>query len=546
MRTVPYALLPFVLSTVVTLVSIPAASADDYFLTIGGGYSPEGNQISLEKNVLFYQRLLSERLSESIPHDIYFADGESPRRDLQYSDPDAVPKANRLMGRTLMNEGHLDYMYRSHEVPGVHGASTYKNIETWFHEIGSKLQSGDRLIVYATAHGGKSDNKEQPYNSQLFTFESEPVKMKDLAGKLAALPEGVNVVLIMVQCYAGGFSHVIFNQGEAAKGTSARNVCGFFATTHDRPAAGCTPDIREEEYQEYSSFFWAALGSKTRLGESIPTPDYDEDGEVSLEEAHAYVLLTSDAVDIPTRTSGAYLRHYSKTEDNGWPDLIDSETPYEEMLKLASPVERAVLEGLSRQLNLEGNNRVEATREVIKQIEKRRGELAAEGKTAADRANELKGAIAKSIRNRWPELTNLLHGKATELLTANSAEFIKTVESHKDYQEFSGLLDKIEDIKKQNFDLDRKWAKCQRFFRTAEDVALAANLSKVAAPEIQQRYKQLLAAERGTLQGARQPVEPTETEPTEPEQTEPEPTETAQADADRSEAAQAETAPAKE
>ena len=221
------------------------------------------------------------------------------------------------------------------------------------------------------------------------------------------------------------------------------------------------------------------------------------------------MLLTSDAVDIPTKTSGAFLRHFSNTKDNGWPDLVSSDSPYETFIKLASPTDRAVLDGLSKQLGLSGSKRIAGTREVIKTLDKRRGELDAEGKKIADRANQLKGAIAKSIRARWPELTNLLNPKATELLTAKSDEFVKAVESNKDYKEFAGLLVKLKDIKKKKFDLDRRRAKCQRFFRTAENVALAANLSKVAAPKIQRRYDQLLLAERRSLAQTRQPARQT-------------------------------------
>src|SRR5262245_13740911 len=39
----------------------PQAAGKDFFLTIGGGYSRSGNQASLEKNVLFFERLLSEQ-----------------------------------------------------------------------------------------------------------------------------------------------------------------------------------------------------------------------------------------------------------------------------------------------------------------------------------------------------------------------------------------------------------------------------------------------------------------------------------------------------
>ena len=49
------------LAAVVMLVPGERADARQYFLTIGGGYNPSGNQVSLEKNVLFFQRLLDEQ-----------------------------------------------------------------------------------------------------------------------------------------------------------------------------------------------------------------------------------------------------------------------------------------------------------------------------------------------------------------------------------------------------------------------------------------------------------------------------------------------------
>ncbi len=37
------------------------ARARDYFLTIGGGYEPQGNQVSLERNVAFFSQILAEQ-----------------------------------------------------------------------------------------------------------------------------------------------------------------------------------------------------------------------------------------------------------------------------------------------------------------------------------------------------------------------------------------------------------------------------------------------------------------------------------------------------
>src|SRR6185312_11898504 len=42
--------------------------ADDYFLTIGGGYNPSGNQASLEENVVFFQQVLNDKHRGSRHH----------------------------------------------------------------------------------------------------------------------------------------------------------------------------------------------------------------------------------------------------------------------------------------------------------------------------------------------------------------------------------------------------------------------------------------------------------------------------------------------
>src|SRR5687767_11199551 len=77
------------------------AHAADHFLTIGGGYSPSGNQVSLEKNVAFFRQTLADLYpaGDAFPrHDVLFSDGDSPGRDVQYADPGwDVPHARRLL-----------------------------------------------------------------------------------------------------------------------------------------------------------------------------------------------------------------------------------------------------------------------------------------------------------------------------------------------------------------------------------------------------------------------------------------------------------------
>ena len=55
------------------------------------------------------------------------------------------------------------------------------------------------------------------------------------------------------------------------------------------------------------------------------------------------------------------------------------------------------------------------------------------------------------------------------------------------------------DLEKQLEDLDRLSVKCQRLIRTAESVALAANLPKLVKEDVVARYKMLVEAEGGVL-----------------------------------------------
>ena len=476
-----------------------AARGEDHFLTIGGGYSPTGNQVSLEKNVLYFQRLLSDLHLANQPHEIFFSDGDDPRRDVEFADPSAAtPRVNMLLARVFDKEDLLDYRFRTHQVPGIRGASSPDNLDRWFSEVGARLKPGDRLIVYLTGHGGKGTDVQNPH---FFMWNRRQMDMKDFASRLDKLPESVPVVLVMVQCYSGGFANAIFKDGDAKAGLSAANRCGFYATVSDRPAAGCTADIHDENYKEYSTSFWSALCGHSRTGESVAPPDYDGDGRVSFAEAHAYTVLSSDTIDIPVKTSDAFLRAFSKTKANNLPALLTVDSPYEALLAVASPIDRAVLEGLSSQLGLRGARRAQAARELAAKVEKERGGIDRDKKKLSDKYQAARLQIAETVKFRWPELQNPWHPQAIDDLRLEGSEIVAAIEAHDSFSTFDQMHNELEQRSSQSLDLERRWAKCQRFLRFAENVALAGNLAKVATQEIQTRYRALLSSESGTLCG---------------------------------------------
>ncbi|MDG2124287.1 MAG: hypothetical protein P8J87_11340, partial [Verrucomicrobiales bacterium] len=217
-------------------------------------------------------------------------------------------------------------------------------------------------------------------------------------------------------------------------------------------------------------------------------------------EAHAYTLLTSKNIDVPVKTSDAFLRKHSQLGDGENSTLISADAPYFQLLTHAEPSELAVLDSLSNQLDLTGNTRAKLARDRSKEIQDQRKKLADEDKDKKRTFDSLKRTISNDIRYRWPDLSNILSPGAVKILTDHSDEFVAAVKSHPKYKEWDQVAKRRNAIQSQRFDLDKTWARHQRFIRTLENIALAQNLPEVAGPPVIERFQKLAAAERRNLQ----------------------------------------------
>lgn len=426
-----------------------------------------------------------------IPHlngatnDVYFADGNAPGKDLQVMDRESVPKANRLMAELFGSEEDLGLSYRNHRVPNVRGETSPQNLRKWFAEVGPSVKSGDRLIIYVTAHGRGSRDRRNTHNTTIAMWDDSSVTMSEFVGLLDEIDREVQVVCVMVQCHAGGFARMIFEGGNPNRGLAKQKRIGVFATVHDRQAAGCTPEVDEASYEEYSTYFWAAVSGVDRLGKRIKRPDYDGNGQVSLEEAHAYTVLTSNTIDLPIITSGEFLTQYGRY-GNGSSNQLNDDASYDSIIAVASPAQKAVLEGLSKQLGLSGNNRVLDAERQGRNVNTSRSRF----RRRSSPAGRLRTEISRDVQKKWPGLANVMNPIAIELLTTRKDEFIQAVESHRKYAEYRRLADvgQSEDQKKR--------VKYERFLRTVDNVIFAENLRRSNREELKRKYESLVELER--------------------------------------------------
>jgi hypothetical protein len=486
------------------VLAVPALAGTDHFLTIGGGGGPYNNQASLERNVVFFRRVLADCGLASAPHTVYFACGLEKIRDLQFWDPKIQPpRANLLLARLFGSDDALYQSYRAHDLPDLSGPANRASINKWFANEGQRLADGDRLFVYFTGHGGGG---KPPRNTTMDLWYDGGMTVKEFTALLDKLNPKVQVVLIMVQCHSGGFGDVIFKNADAGPVMAEATRCGFFATWHSRLAAGCTPDTAEDNYKDYTTYFYAALTGRTRTGQTLERPDYDGDGRTSMAEAHAYVLLTSDTIDIPMCTSDVLLRQFSKAQAGGGAaqkNLVTASTKFDELLKKATPERRAVLEGLSKALDLKGDDRAADARKLADTINKQRGALDAPGGGGrAGRSKEksdLRNQIRAKVLARWPEMNNAFHPLTQNALVNESAEIVKLIESQPGYKRWNELNEKDDSRGDKSFDLERKWVKTQRFLYVAETVALEANLPLFASKAVVAKFEAIRAAENATL-----------------------------------------------
>jgi len=194
--------------TLVCFASMPAVAAD-HFLTIGGGDSPTYNQVSLEKNVQFFQHLLSDVETPDVANEIFFSDGDAGSRDVQYVAADKLPRVNLVLARLFNQEEGVNLQYRPHKIPNLSGASSREELRKWFDRTGARLGENDRLFIYFTGHGG-AGGPNNARNTNFSLWNDRSMSVVEFSGLLDKLSPKVSVVLFMVQCHSGGFADVMF------------------------------------------------------------------------------------------------------------------------------------------------------------------------------------------------------------------------------------------------------------------------------------------------------------------------------------------------
>lgn len=297
-------------------------------LILGGGPQASMNQVAIEGNVRYFHALLPA----SVERRVLFADGTRGTPSVQYLDGDRI-------------------RYRAPRLPRLDGPTTLRALDVvWRGFVTARPR--DPLLLYFTGHGSP-DRWRSLDNNRFDLWGGGGLSVRELAARVEELPDDAPVVLVMAQCYSGAFANLLFEGGDPEGAPVRRDLVGFFAATKERPSSGCTPEINEAGYTDFSSFFFAALSGVDRVGRRVSGADFNRDRLVGMNEAFAYALIHQATSDVPVSTSDVFLRRFVVR-----PDREVMAVPYASVLSWASPAERAALEALSDALGLHQEDRV--------------------------------------------------------------------------------------------------------------------------------------------------------------------------------------------
>lgn len=273
------------------LPSAPATTehARLHVLALNGGGTPAQNY---QSHLLHVQQLhaMMERLGVAPERmTVLASDGADPGLDL--ATRDVQPEADfwLLEGSRLEAPLRTPVVLANSVLAGTSlRPATRPELRRWFGERASALRPGDTLLLYVTDHGTRAPAPGDRLDTAITLWgKDEKLTVRELAGLLRALPAGVRVVAVMSQCYSGGFAALAQPSPDALPDGS---ICGFFSSTHDRPAYGCYPENRGRDNVGHSFHFLDALA---RSGDLL--------------EAHRETLVHDATPDVPLRTSDVWL-----------------------------------------------------------------------------------------------------------------------------------------------------------------------------------------------------------------------------------------------
>jgi hypothetical protein len=461
---------------------VPARS---HFLLVGGGPKPSASQAQIEYNVTWVRESLRE-LAPGSPVTTWFANGSGPASTsvkqlsrIEAPDP-ALDALASVYGESTENR----LRYRRHEVRDVRGATTRDSLLPALEQYLRTLGPGSQAMLVYNGHGSWSPDRAE---NALRLWDETALSVRDFERLLSAVDSTVPVRFVLTQCYSGAFARAVHPEAEHSLELARGQRCGFFAESSERESEGCSASLALGDYRDYTTYFFAALSGKDRLGNPVTVaPDRDGDGLVSPFDAHLQTLAVAYNGDLPRSTSEEWLELWQPwtarwSATGTLPDNVYGRLAREIARDAGLPEDGAALGGM---LLASYDSLVGANDAVLDEL----GSLEAQ-------ADETRRDMQERLERRWPELAHPYTASYRELISSESAAIEGMIRTDTAFAGLQRRQERLEVIEAELVDLDRRVSRLDRLRRTRMLARALHHLERAGGSSARSAYARLRVCE---------------------------------------------------
>ena len=432
------------LKTLPLMLSAPLLAQVDLTL-IGGGPNPANSQFSIESNVIWFYQLAKQGNFDDIA--LYFTSGGETSFDVHFRDN--TDSALGALSDLYYDPGVHQLVYRPAD-PLLQSAKPATREEVLMQLNQQSDDQSDQLLLFS-GHGGRS---EQADNNYLKLWEDTELSVSDLHEVLYSEENRATVRFIAPQCFSGGFTALAYQDLKQRSGVDGR-ICGFTSVSEWDYSEGCTASVNTDDYRDYATLLMESLTGQNRHGKPVVTAsDLNQDGQISLREAHLHVLGSAQSADLPRSTSEAY--------------LLDQQRWYERWLSGFYQPGDNPYANAARQLSSDFNHPFGSNayrRELLSALTEARMELAEAARIEYENMDErvlLQNALRDELEQHWPQLANPVTARATKVISENLSDMNKWIEQHPDYPDLQERVNNADKLSQRWLTLNREHARLQR------------------------------------------------------------------------------------
>jgi hypothetical protein len=454
------------LAWVLALLAVAPLRAADVVWLVGGGPGVFDSQVQIEANVRWVRQVVRGLGRE--PR-VWFDDGDDPAPDvLEWRPPpetaDRLQPLARVMDSVWGNGQH----YRNHRIDGVAGGTEAGELRRVLRRELQSLAPQQGAWLIFNGHGSRAPDLD----NGIELWRDTRLTVSDLEALLAPLGDAQRFRFVFTQCYAGAFARL-------ARTGPAR--CGFLAVAPDAEAEGCSAAIGAQDYQDYSTHFFAALAGRRRDGGALPRdPDRDADGVVSPLEAHWHTLVHAASADLPRSTSEAFLEGSEVWPGARIPEAAGTDAYVllaRELLRQAPPET--------------GPARIRRQAALAREWE----DLRAEQRQLEQDTEVLRRALETEVLRRWPRSGYAYTDNYRRFLAEDLPAAQAFILARPEYAALRAGQDRLEALDRALLDLDRARLRLEKIHHLLRLAAARRELARRGPAALQERYRELLACE---------------------------------------------------